>query len=65
MWYENTCFAWGVVNKVLEGESVEIGQVDTGGLGMASIGAGLLPGKFSVGKRPDLVSSFGEELQQW
>lgn len=31
---------------------------------MASIGAGLLPGKFFFGKRPDLVC-FGEELQQW
>lgn len=50
VWYENTCLACGVVNKVPEGESVEIGQVDTGGLGMASIGVGLLPGEFSVGK---------------
>lgn len=64
MWCENTCLACGVVNKVPEGESVEIGQVDTGGLGMASIGVGLLPVEFSVGKRQDLVR-FGEELQQW
>lgn len=47
-----------------EGESVEIGQVDMGGLGMASIGVGFPPGEFPVGKRQDRVR-FGEELQWW